>query len=90
VAVLVFLCVKTLIHIKLPKVKNNREGINKMFSFPLIFAVALLTFAHGANDVANAIGPLAAIYDSIMNGGVSESVGIPIWIMGIGGLGIAV
>ena len=43
---------------------NSREGINKLFNIPLIFSAALLSFAHGANDVANAIGALAGIYDS--------------------------
>jgi PiT family inorganic phosphate transporter len=36
-------------------IENNRESIASLFTIPLIFAVALLTFAHGANDVANAI-----------------------------------
>lgn len=39
-----------------------------MFTIPLIFAAALLSFAHGANDVANAIGPLAAIVDTVQSG----------------------
>lgn len=45
--------------------KNSKKFINKLFNIPLIFAVGLLSFAHGANDVANAIGPLAAINDII-------------------------
>ncbi len=45
--------------------KNSKEFINRLFNIPLIFAVALLSFAHWANDVANAIGPLAAINSSI-------------------------
>jgi PiT family inorganic phosphate transporter len=55
----------------------------------LIFAAALLSFAHGANDVANAIGPLAAINDAVMTGGISAKAGIPIWVMAVGALGIA-
>jgi PiT family inorganic phosphate transporter len=35
--------------------KNSKRFINKLFNIPLIFAVALLSFAHGSNDVANAI-----------------------------------
>jgi PiT family inorganic phosphate transporter len=35
--------------------KNSKKSINHLFNIPLIFAVALLSFAHGANDVANAI-----------------------------------
>jgi len=37
------------------KLENSREGVNKLFVIPLIFSAALLSFAHGANDVANAI-----------------------------------
>lgn len=62
--------------------KNNKNFINKLFNLPLIFAVALLSFAHWANDVANAIWPLAAIDDVIKNWGFSgTNVWIPIWIM---------
>ena len=39
--------------------------MNNLFTWPLIFAAALLSFAHGANDVANAVGPLAAIADAV-------------------------
>lgn len=69
--------------------KNDREGVNTLFTIPLIFSAALLSFAHGANDVANAVGPLAAIADSIMNHGVSVKAAIPLWVMLIGALGIA-
>lgn len=69
---------------------NDRAGINMLFTIPLIFAAALLSFAHGANDVANAIGPLAAINDSLSESGVSSKAHIPIWIMGIGAFGIAI
>lgn len=68
---------------------NNNDGVNNLFTIPLIFAAALLSFAHGANDVANAIGPLAAINDAIVNHGVSAKASIPLWIMVIGAIGIA-
>jgi inorganic phosphate transporter, PiT family len=45
--------------------KNSKSFINKLFNIPLIFAVALLSFAHWANDVANAIWPLSAISSAI-------------------------
>ncbi|MGI9421598.1 MAG: inorganic phosphate transporter [Hyphomicrobiaceae bacterium] len=68
---------------------DSRESINQLFTVPLIFAAALLSFAHGANDVANAVGPLAAIYDAIANGNVSTKAVIPFWVMLVGALGIA-
>ena len=69
--------------------KNNKKSVNTLFTITLIFAAALLSFAHGANDVANAIGPLAAINDAVINGGVSSNTSIPLWVMGVGALGIA-
>ena len=71
--------------------KNSSKSINKMFNIPLVFSAALLSFAHGANDVANAIWPLAAINDILQNGGtISANASIPIWIMIIWAIGIAV
>lgn len=70
--------------------QNTKKDINSLFTIPLIFAAALLSFAHGANDVANAIGPLAAIADTVMRGGVSGQAGIPLWVMLIGAMGIAI
>jgi len=69
---------------------NDRASINKLFTIPLIFAAALLSFAHGANDVANAIGPLAAISDAITTGGISSKASIPLWVMAVGAIGIVV
>jgi PiT family inorganic phosphate transporter len=63
---------------------------NTLFTIPLIFAAALLSFAHGANDVANAIGPLAAINDATVHGGISTKASIPLWGMGVGAFGIAI
>ena len=71
--------------------ENSKEAINALFTFPLICAAAMLSFAHGANDVANAIGPLAAINDAIQaGGGVVTSASIPLWVMLVGALGLAV
>lgn len=46
--------------------KNSKDFINTLFNIPLVFAVALLSFAHGANDVANAVWPLAAINSTVL------------------------
>lgn len=72
------------------KLSNDRDGINSLFTIPLVFAAALLSFAHGANDVANAIGPLAAINDALSADGVSAKASIPLWVMAIGAFGIAI
>lgn len=71
---------------------NNKEAVNDLFTWPLIFAAALLSFAHGSNDVANAVGPLAAIVDMASSSaeGIAKNAVVPLWVMGIGALGISV
>jgi PiT family inorganic phosphate transporter len=71
---------------------EGKQGVNSLFTVPLIFAAALLSFAHGSNDVANAIGPLAAIVDvyTAHPGQFGTSASIPLWVMCIGALGIAI
>ena len=70
--------------------KDKKKFVNKLFNIPLIFAVALLSFAHGSNDVANAIWPVASIYDTVKNWSLStEAVWIPTWIMLLGALSLA-
>ncbi len=85
-----FAIVKPRIAKKVIGMENTREAINVLFTIPLIFAAALLSFAHGANDVANAVGPLAAVYDALTTHGVSVKAAIPLWVMVVGGLGISV
>jgi PiT family inorganic phosphate transporter len=73
------------------QMNNNKDSVNQLFTIPLIFAAALLSFAHGSNDVANAVGPLAAIVDvySSNNGQIATSAPIPMWVMLIGAIGIS-
>ena len=89
IAIIVFVLVKSKLAKKAHNLENTKDSVNKLFTIPLIFAAALLSFAHGANDVANAIGPLAAISDAIVNGGISSKASIPLWVMGVGAFGIA-
>ena len=90
VAIFVYYFVKKRIQKNTEHIENSRDGVNILFTVPLIFSAALLSFAHGANDVANAIGPLAAINDAVMTGGISSNAGIPLWVMGVGAIGIAI
>lgn len=89
VAGVVYIILKRTVGNRATNLHNTRDSINLLFTVPLIFAAALLSFAHGANDVANAIGPLAAINDAVMTGGISAKAGIPLWVMAVGALGIA-
>lgn len=72
--------------------ETPKQSVNQLFTTPLIFSAALLSFAHGANDVANAVGPLAAISDVIVHGGaqVGQKAAIPLWVMVVGAIGIAI
>ncbi len=89
-ALVVYFIVKRSLKVKLHRLTNDRASVNVLFTIPLIFAAALLSFAHGANDVANAIGPLAAINDAVMTGGITTTADIPFWVMGVGAFGIAI
>lgn len=71
--------------------ENRAKSVNGLFRLPLICAAALLSFAHGANDVANAVGPLAAIVAAADAGSTEVSaVALPFWVLAIGAAGIAV
>ena len=72
-----------------PRLTNDKEGVNALFTVPLIFAAALLSFAHGANDVANAVGPLAGISEAVMYGDIAGTAPIPLWVLLVGAIGIA-
>jgi PiT family inorganic phosphate transporter len=68
---------------------NTKETVRGLFTIPLVCAAAMLSFAHGANDVANAVGPLAAIVHTAEAGEVVSKVAIPIWVMIVGAFGIS-
>ncbi len=88
-AIFVYMLVKKRVSSRSTVLENTKDSVNTLFTIPLIFSAALLSFAHGANDVANAIGPLAAINDAVVSGGVSSDASIPLWVMGVGALGIS-
>ena len=65
-------------------------SVEKVFAVLMIFTACGMAFAHGSNDVANAIGPLAAVNSVISSGGiVGSEAAIPVWILALGGGGIA-
>lgn len=72
-----------------PALRQDTEGVNSLFTIPLICSAALLSFAHGANDVANAVGPLAGIVEVLDGGAAGGEVGIPLWVLVVGALGIS-
>ncbi len=71
--------------------ENRKRSLKALFGLPLVISAALLSFAHGANDVANAVGPLAAIVHAVQVGDIgAKAVEIPAWVMIVGAMGISV
>lgn len=89
-SVITFFIIKPLINKAAEQLSNSKASVNTLFTLPLICSAALLSFAHGANDVANAVGPLAAINDAVFSGDIIKKASIPLWVMMVGALGIAV
>ena len=85
-----YLLLRPYINRQTARMENKKASVNDLFTIPLIFAAALLSFAHGANDVANAVGPLAAIDEAVMGGGgIASRAAIPLWVMAVGAIGIS-
>ncbi|AXS40131.1 inorganic phosphate transporter [Breoghania sp. L-A4] len=80
---------KPWVHRQSEGMENRNQSLRRLFHLPLICSAALLSFAHGANDVANAVGPLAAILHAVQSGDIVAKVGIPVWVMMIGAAGIS-
>lgn len=70
--------------------ENRNQSLRRLFRIPLIISAALLSFAHGANDVANAVGPLAAIVHAAQTAQGGFDAIVPQWVMLIGALGISI
>ena len=88
-AVLSYVISAPLIKRKSEGMENRNKSLKVLFGAPLVISAALLSFAHGANDVANAVGPLAAIVHASEFGEFSAKVSIPHWVMVIGAFGIS-
>ncbi len=88
-AIVVYFLIRPYVANTTKRLENKKSSVNDLFTVPLIFAAALLSFAHGANDVANAVGPLAGINEAIAAGAVATKASIPIWVMAVGAIGIS-
>ena len=75
----------------IPKPKGDRvfDGVERIFAVLMVITACAMAFAHGSNDVANAIGPLAAVVSIVQTGGeITAESSLPWWILLLGGLGI--
>jgi len=64
--------------------------VERIFIYLQILSAAFVAFAHGANDVANAVGPLAAVITILDTGAIAMKSAVPLWVLALGGIGIVI
>ena len=70
-------------------VHDQFTQIEKIFGVMMLFTACAMAFAHGSNDVANGIGPMAAVVSIVQSGGeMAQKSALPLWILVVGGCGI--
>lgn len=72
-----------------PNKIDEPEDVSKLFSFLQILTATFGSFAHGGNDVCNAIGPLIALWMIYKEGTVMQKSETPLWLLFFGGIGIS-
>lgn len=85
-------------HFSLARIQIDKDAdrafhyasVEKIFASLQVLTACAVAFAHGSNDVANAIGPLAAVVAAAREGVVGAKTGVPLWMLGLGGVGIVV
>lgn len=75
-----------------PKVekKDHFYTVERVFGVLMVVTACGMAFAHGSNDVANAIGPLAAVISVANSGAIAAKASLPIWVLMLGGVGIVI
>ena len=68
--------------------EDQAAPLQSFFSHLQVMTACYVAFAHGANDVANAIGPLAAIFSVVKTGSVAMQIEVPVWMLAIGGIAV--
>lgn len=64
--------------------------VERVFGVLMVVTACGMAFAHGSNDVANAIGPLAAVISVAQTGEIAAKAGLPLWVLALGGVGIVI
>ena len=70
--------------------KQHFHTVERVFAVLMVVTACAMAFAHGSNDVANAIGPLAAVISVAQSGIVGAEAALPLWVLLIGGTGIVI
>ncbi|NIA26451.1 MAG: hypothetical protein GWP02_00205 [Desulfobulbaceae bacterium] len=75
-----------------PKAEKSQHfyTVERVFAVLMVVTACGMAFAHGSNDVANAIGPLAAVISIAQTGEITATSGLPLWVLALGGGGIVV
>ncbi len=74
---------------ELPNQEHRFANVERVFAILMVFTACAMAFAHGSNDVANAVGPLAAIASTVQSGGmIASEAALPWWILLVGAIGI--
>lgn len=68
----------------------NFANVERIFGVLMIFTASAMAFAHGSNDVANAVGPMAAVISIADSGIIAQNSAVPSWVLFIGAIGIVV
>ena len=71
-------------------ISRQLNYVEEIFTPIVIISSCAVAFAHGANDVANSVGPLAAVVNVINTGSIEMTVGVPFWVLTLGGTGIVI
>jgi len=70
--------------------KDHFYTVERVFAVLMVITACGMAFAHGSNDVANAIGPLAAVISVATTGSITAKSALPVWVLVIGGVGIVI
>ena len=70
--------------------KEHFHTVERVFGVLMVVTACSMAFAHGSNDVANAIGPLAAVVSIASTGEIAAKSSLPIWVLALGGAGIVI
>jgi inorganic phosphate transporter, PiT family len=76
--------------ITITRQSTDYKAVEKIFVYLQILSAGFVAFAHGANDVANAVGPLAAVITVLQTGAFAAKSAVPLWVLGLGGIGIVI
>jgi PiT family inorganic phosphate transporter len=85
----VFLISRVKFDIKAEK-RFHFANVEKIFAVMMIFTASAMAFAHGSNDVANAVGPMAAVISVAQTGMLASKSALPSWVLLVGGIGIVI